>query len=45
MAARGLLIQMALTGSKTILRDASNNNLLNVAFSTAYLTGMIVYRT
>jgi len=38
-------VMMAFTGSKTIFRDASNNNLLNVAFSTAYLTGMIVYRT
>jgi len=34
----------ALTGSKVVLRDTSNNDRLNVAFSTATLNGMIIYR-
>ena len=34
----------ALTASKVIFRDTSNNNRQNVAFTTASLTGMIIYR-
>ena len=34
----------ALTGSKVILRDTSNNDRTNVAFTTATLNGMIIYR-
>jgi hypothetical protein len=37
-------IYAALTASKVILRDTSNNNRQNVAFTTATLNGMIIYR-
>jgi hypothetical protein len=37
-------IYAAISGSKVILRDTSNNNRTNVAFTTATLNGMVIYR-
>jgi hypothetical protein len=37
-------IYAALTASKVVLRDTSNNDRQNVAFTTATLSGMIIYR-
>jgi hypothetical protein len=37
-------IMMALSGSTAFIRDASNNDRLNVAFSSSFLNGMIIYR-